>query len=276
MPATADTGPGRMRLFSAPGAPGQRQAPSQRSCQASGVPDMTTTAGLGEPVGALELENARLHAALAALPPDVPACRARIVQAGLDERRKVELNLHDGAQQRLLALSLTIAMIGDQVTAGRGHDANLRSLAEAAASQITAAIAELRELGRGIHPAVLASEGLAAAAETLAALAPLPVTVRIEPGRHPAATESAAYFVIAEALANIARHARARTAQVTARRSGRQLTVEVRDDGIGGASADEGIGLAGLADRVAALGGQLSITSSPGSWTTIRAGLPCG
>ncbi len=256
--------------------PGQRQARSQRPSQTSGAPDMTTTRGLGEHVRALELENARLNAALAARLQDARACRARIVQAGLDERRKVERDLHDGAQQRLLALSLTIAMIGDRVAGGADHGGDMRSLVQTARGEIGAAIGELRELSRGIHPAVLACEGLAAAAETLAGLAPLPVTVRIEPGRHPAATESAAYFVIAEALANIARHARASTARVTARRADGQLVVEVRDDGIGGACADGGTGLAGLANRVAALGGQLAVTSPPGGGTTIRAGLPCG
>ncbi|MGH3303379.1 MAG: sensor histidine kinase [Streptosporangiaceae bacterium] len=224
----------------------------------------------------LALENTRLQAALDAQLQEARACRARIAHAGLEERRKVERDLHDGAQQRLLALSLTVAAIRDQVTAGRDQDANLHSLAEAAASQIKAAIAELQALGRGLYPAVLACEGLAAAVETLAALAPLPVTTRIQPARHPAAVEAAAYFVIAEALANIARHARASRAEVTARSTGRLLTVEVRDDGIGGAPARGGTGLTGLADRVAALGGQLTITSPAGGGTAIRADLPCG
>ncbi len=224
----------------------------------------------------LALENARLQAALAAQLEEVRASRARIVQAGLDERRKVERNLHDGAQQRLLALSLTIAMISDQRTAAPGDLPRLSRLLEAARGEIRAAIGELRELGRGIHPAVLANEGLAAAAETLAALAPLPVTVRIEPGRYPAAVEAGAYFVIAEALANIAHHARASRAEITARRAGGQLIVEIGDDGIGGAPACGGTGLTGLADRVAALGGQLTVTSPAGHGTTILAGLPCG
>ncbi len=224
---------------------------------------------------ALALENARLQAALAARLAEVRASRARIVQAGLDERRKVERDLHDGAQQRLLALSLTIAMIGDRLAAAPETDPRLSSLVAAARGEIGAAIAELRELGRGIHPAVLANQGLAGAAETLAALAPLPVTTLIGPGRYPATVEAAAYFLIAEALANIARHARASRAQVTARCGGGQLVVEIADDGIGGASARSGTGLTGLADRVAALGGTLTITSPPGHGTTIRASLPC-
>lgn len=222
----------------------------------------------------LALENARLQAALAAQLEEVRASRARIVQAGLEERRKVERDLHDGAQQRLLALSLTVAMIDDQLAADR--DDNLRSLVQTARSEIRAAVGELRELGRGIHPAVLANEGLAAAVETLAALAPLPVTTRIEPGRHPPAVEATAYFVIGEALANISRHARASRAEVTARRCDSTLTVEIGDDGIGGAPARGGSGLTGLADRVSALGGQLTITSPPGGGTTLRAELPCG
>ncbi len=224
----------------------------------------------------LALANARLQAALAAQLEEVRASRARIVQAGLDERRKVERNLHDGAQQRLLALSLTVAMIGDQLAAAPGADPALTRLVEAARGEIRAAIGELRELGRGIHPGILIHEGLAAAAETLAALAPLPVTVRIGPGRHPAAVEAGAYFVIAEALANIARHAHASRAQVSAHRGGGQLVVEIGDDGTGGAPARGGTGLTGMADRVAALGGQLTITSPAGHGTTIRAELPCG
>ncbi len=224
----------------------------------------------------LALQNARLQAALAAQLAEVRASRARIVQAGLDERRKVERDLHDGAQQRLLALALTISMIGDRVAGAPGADPRLPRLVDAARDEIGAAIGELRELGRGIHPAVLTSEGLGAAAETLAALAPLPVATRVETFRYPVPVEATAYFVIAEALANIARHAHATRAQVTARRHDGQLTVEITDDGIGGAPARGGTGLTGLADRVAALGGQLTVTSPPGHGTTIWAELPCG
>jgi signal transduction histidine kinase len=224
----------------------------------------------------LALENARLQAALVAQLEEVRASRARIVQAGLEERRKVERDLHDGAQQRLLALSLTIAMIRDQVTGGADHDGQLPCLVEAASAQVREAVGELRELGRGILPAVLMHDGLAAAVETLADLAPLPVTAHVEPTRHSPAAEATAYFVIAEALANVARHARASRAEVTARRAGCQLVVEITDDGIGGAPSHGGSGLTGLADRVAALGGQLTITSPAGRGTSIRAELPCG
>jgi signal transduction histidine kinase len=122
---------------------------------------------------------------------------------------------------------------------------------------------------------VLTNEGLAAAVETLVALAPLPVITEIAPARFPAAVETTAYFVISEALANVARHAQASKAEVTACTDGTRLVVEVRDDGIGGAPARGGSGLTGLADRVAALGGRLTITSPPGGGTTIRADLPC-
>lgn len=224
----------------------------------------------------LALENARLQAALAAQLEEVRASRARIVQAGLEERRKVERDLHDGAQQRLLALSLTIAMIRDQVTGSAEHGGQLRGLVEAASTQIRETIGELRELGRGILPAVLVHDGLAAAVETVAALAPLPVAVDVDADRHPAAVEATAYFVITEALANVARHARASKAEVTAHRAGCHLVVEIADDGIGGAPAHGGSGLTGLADRIAALGGHLTITSPPGRGTRIRAELPCG
>ena len=223
----------------------------------------------------LALENARLQAALAAQLEEVRASRARIVQAGLEERHKVERDLHDGAQQRLLALSLTIAMIRDEVTGGPGCDGQLRSLVDAASTQIREAIGELRELGRGILPAVLVHDGLAAAVETLAALAPLPVAAQVEPARYPPAAEATAYFVVAEALANVARHAQASHAAVTARRTGCQLVVEITDDGIGGAPAHGGSGLTGLADRVAALGGELTVTSPVGHGTSVRARLPC-
>ena len=223
----------------------------------------------------LALENARLQAALAAQLEEVRASRARIVQAGLDERRKVERDLHDGAQQRLLALSLTIAMLGEQLAADPGTGPDLARLAGAARDEINAAIGELRELGRGLHPAVLTNEGLAAAVETLVALAPLPVTIQIAPARYPPAVEATAYFVISEALANVARHARASKAEVIACGDGTRLAVVVRDDGIGGAPARGGSGLTGLADRVAALGGRLTITSPADGGTTIRAELPC-
>ena len=223
----------------------------------------------------LALENARLQAALAAQLAEVRASRARIVQAGLKERRRVERDLHDGAQQRLLALSLTIAMISDRLASDPAAGPDLTRLADTARSEITAAIGELRELGRGIHPAVLTNEGLAAAVETLAALAPLPVTIQIAPARHPPAVEATAYFVISEALANAARHAGASKAEVTACSDGTRLVVEVRDDGIGGVPARGGSGLTGLADRVAALGGRFTVTSPAGGGTTIRADLPC-
>ena len=223
----------------------------------------------------LALENARLQAALAAQLAEVRASRARIVQAGLKERRRVERDLHDGAQQRLLALSLTIAMISDRLASDPAAGPDLTRLADTARSEITAAIGELRELGRGIHPAVLTNEGLAAAVETLAALAPLPVNIQIVPARYPPAVESTAYFVISEALANAARHAGASKAEVTACSDGTRLVVEVRDDGIGGVPARGGSGLTGLADRVAALGGRFTVTSPAGGGTTIRADLPC-
>jgi len=166
-------------------------------------------------------------------------------------------------------------MISDQLAAGPGADPGLTRLADTARSEISAAIGELRELGRGLHPAVLTNEGLAAAVETLVALAPLPVTTQIAPARFPAAVEATAYFVISEALANVARHAQASKAEVIADTDGTRLIVEVRDDGIGGAPARGGSGLTGLADRVAALGGRLTITSPVGGGTTIRADLPC-
>jgi signal transduction histidine kinase len=206
---------------------------------------------------------------------EVRASRARIVQAAVEERRKVERDLHDGAQQRLLALSLTIAMIRDQLAVDPDAGPDLARLSDTARAEINAAIGELRELGRGLHPAALTNEGLAAAVETLAALAPLPVITQIAPARYAPAVETTAYFVISEALANVARHARASKVEVTACSDGTWLAVEVRDDGVGGAPARGGSGLTGLADRVSALGGRLTVTSPAGGGTTVRADLPC-
>src|SRR5262249_47043039 len=198
----------------------------------------------------LALENARLQAALAAQLEEVRASRARIVQAGLEERRKVERDLHDGAQQRLLALSLTIAMLSDQLAADPGAGPGLARLPGTARDEINAAIGELRELGRGLHPGVLANEGVAAGGEPLAALAPRPVPPQIARARYPPAVEATAYFVISEALANVARHAQASKAEVTACGDGTLLAVEVRDDGIGGRPARGGAGPTRAADRV--------------------------
>ncbi|HEY7076181.1 MAG TPA: PAS domain S-box protein [Solirubrobacteraceae bacterium] len=200
------------------------------------------------------------------------ASRTRIVAAGDRERRRLERNLHDGAQQRLVGLALTLR------TAERMVDvkpAVARAMLREASEELSRALEELRELARGLHPAVLAHRGLGAALESLAARTPLPVDLecdlnaRVEP-----AAEAAAYYVVSEALTNAVKHAGASAVRVSARLEGDRLAVTVADDGRGGASFAAGSGLQGLADRVEALGGRLRVTSPPGAGTVLRAELP--
>jgi signal transduction histidine kinase len=190
------------------------------------------------------------------------------------ERRRLERDLHDGAQQRLVALSLQLGLARGQVE--RDPQAAARML-DAAREELRQALAELRELARGIHPAVLTDRGLDAALESLVDRAPVPVELEELPvERLPAAVEAAAYFVVAESLTNIAKYAQAHEAHVRVTRADGAAVVEVRDDGIGGADASGGTGLRGLADRLAALDGDLEVHSPPGGGTVVRATIPCG
>ena len=202
---------------------------------------------------------------------ELRASRARLVQAGDAERRRLERDLHDGAQSRLVALSLLLRAARRRADG----DAELAGLLDQAQDELQTSLGELRELARGIHPAVLSRHGLAPALDGLAARAPVPVT--LEAGgaeRLPAPVESAAYFVVAEALVNVAKYAGATQASVRVARSGDRLTVDVADDGVGGADAERGSGLRGLADRVAALDGTLTVDSPVGGGTRLRAELP--
>jgi signal transduction histidine kinase len=217
--------------------------------------------------GRLALENARLHAQLRAQLAELQESRARIVAAGDAERRRLERDLHDRAQQRLLALGLALQLLRAD------HDDP--QLLDEAETELQAALRELRELARGIHPAVLTDQGLTAAIGSLVDRASLPITARVTAERYPQPVESAAYFVVSEALANVAKHAHARSATVSIAPRNGGLVVEVSDDGCGGAKAWAGSGLEGLADRVGALDGRLTITSAQGAGTTIRAEIPC-
>jgi signal transduction histidine kinase len=220
----------------------------------------------------LAVQNERLEAALSARLEELRASRARIVEAGLTERRRLERNLHDGAQQRLVALSLTLRMAQGKI---RKAPEQAEAMVAAAQEELTRALEELRELARGIHPAVLSDRGLQAAVEALAVRSPLPVRVVEVPGeRLPEPVEAAAYFVIAEALTNVAKYAEANEATVAVRRGDGHALVEVRDDGKGGADPARGSGLEGLADRVGALDGSLSLDSPPGAGTILRAEIP--
>jgi signal transduction histidine kinase len=215
----------------------------------------------------LALENTRLQAELRRQLAELQASRARIVEAADAERRRLERDLHDGAQQRLLALGLALQLIRES-----NGDPELLNQAEA---ELQTALRELRDLARGIHPTILSEQGLGPAVRSLADRAAIPVAVAAEDERYPASVETAAYFVVAEALANIAKHAAARSASVSLARQNGKLVVDISDDGCGGAVGRAGGGLQGLADRVAAAGGSLVVTSEPGSGTTLHAELPC-
>jgi signal transduction histidine kinase len=218
----------------------------------------------------LALDNERLQAQLRTQLQELRASRARIVRAADSERRRLERDLHDGAQQRLLALGLALNLLRSRVA-----DNGAATLLAEAEQELAQALQELRELARGIHPAILTDQGLAAAARTLAARSPVPVTVTEDRERFPAGVETAGYYLIAEALTNIARYAQATRAWITITSEHGLARIEVRDDGIGGAEPGRGTGLAGLVDRVGALDGRLTIDSPPDAGTTITAEIPC-
>ena len=219
------------------------------------------------------LENERLQAELRLQLDEVRSSRARIVQAGDDERRRLERNLHDGAQQRLLGLGLALQLARARL--GTETDGAAELLAEAEA-ELRSALDELRELARGIHPAILTEQGLAAALRSLAERSTVPVELLDVPEeRLGEPVEAAAYFLVSESLANVAKYAHASHASVRVDvRDGRVL-VEVEDDGVGGADAVRGSGLRGLSDRLHALDGELEIDSPPGRGTRIHAEIPC-
>ena len=220
----------------------------------------------------LALENVRLQADLRAQLAEVRASRARIVAAGDAERRRLERDLHDGAQQRLLGIRLALQLARSRVP-GDALEGTESLLADADA-EVVAALAELRSLARGIHPAILTEEGLAPALEALARRAPLPVALHACGERLPPAVEATSYFVAAEALANCVKHAHARNATINvARRNGR-VVIDIVDDGCGGADP-RGHGLNGLRDRVESQDGSLVVESSPGVGTLVRAEIPC-
>src|SRR5207248_10967867 len=199
--------------------------------------------------------------------------RARIFAAGDQERRKLERNLHDGAQQRLVSLSLSLRLAQGRL---RDDPDDAEQLLESSRRGLAQALEELRELARGIHPAILTDRGLDAALEALASRAPLPVEIEQPATNLPARVEAAAYYVVSEALANVAKYAEASSVRISVAQMNGAALVEVSDDGVGGADPAGGSGLRGLADRVAALNGTLEVESEPGRGTTIRAEIPLG
>jgi signal transduction histidine kinase len=220
----------------------------------------------------IALDDARLHAESEDRLAELRASRERIVAAGDAERRRLERNLHDGAQQRLVSVALQLRMIQRQI---RTDPAGAERLVTSAGEELSRSLEELRELARGIHPSVL-NHGLKAALGSLASRASVPTTVAYEPpARLPEQVELAAYFVASEALANVAKYAEATMASVRVSRRNGVALVEIADDGVGGADQSAGTGLHGLADRVAALDGTLRILSPPGVGTVVTAELPC-
>jgi signal transduction histidine kinase len=222
---------------------------------------------------ALALENERLDAELRAKIDELRSSRERMLRIGLEERRRLERDLHDGAQQRLVAMALNIRLARAKLNEDPLAAEQLLAIA---GDELESALEELRELARGIHPAVLTDRGLGTALQTLASRAPVPVELGELPDeRLPEAVELAAYFVVAEALTNVAKYAEASHATVQVERHNGRVVVEVADDGVGGADPGRGTGLRGLADRLAVIEGRLEVESEQGQGTTVTARIPC-
>ncbi len=239
-------------------------------------------AGLGEEpelvqavsaAAGIALENGRLEAELRARLQELQGSRTRVVEAQQNERRRLERNLHDGAQQRLVALALELGLLAERANSDAATQTRLKN----ARSEVAQSLTELRDIARGLHPAVVSGHGLAVALESLAAASPLDVHLKTDGlPRLAEPLEVAAYYVVSEALTNAAKHAQASSVLLEVGVSDDTLIVEIVDDGIGGADSERGTGLRGLADRIEALNGRLRIWSAPGHGTRVRAELPCG
>jgi len=246
---------------------GRRVAAIIHDAELEARPELVEAAAAG---AVLALGNEQLKADLRARLVELRASRRRIVEASLETRKRLERDLHDGAQQQLVSLSVDLQLLQTRIT-----DAPTLELLETSRAKLAEALADLRELARGIHPAVLTARGLAPALEALAQRAPLPVELTVDLSeRPPASLESAAYFLVSEALTNVAKYAEASGARVFVTEAGGLLTVQIEDDGIGGADPSPGSGLRGLSDRIAALDGRLEIESAPGVGTRISATIP--
>ena len=270
-------GAGRPVVPPAPGG-GRTAAPIERDGRELGMlvydsslDDDPELVGAVAATAAIALDDARLQAESEERLAELRASRERIVAASDAERRRLERNLHDGAQQRLVSVALALRAVERQL----GPDQQpARALLQSAAEELSQSLEELRELARGIHPAVL-NHGLKAALESLAARAPVATTVAFTAQRLPEPVELAAYFVASEALANVAKYAHATRTSIRVSRRNGAAVIEIADDGVGGADESAGTGLQGLADRVAALDGTLRILSPPGAGTVVTAELPC-
>jgi signal transduction histidine kinase len=221
----------------------------------------------------IALENGRLQVELKAKLQELEGSRARVIEAGQQERKRLERNLHDGAQQRLVALSLDLRMYAAKLV----DDPAAQSQIEAARKEIAVSLEELRAIAHGLHPAVVTGHGLGVALQSLAARSAVQVKLNVAiDDRLDESIEVAAYYVVSESLANIGKHAKAKTVTIDVTREGDELVVEVIDDGIGGADSERGTGIRGLADRVEACGGRLRVWTPTGGGTRVRAEMPCG
>ena len=221
----------------------------------------------------IALENGRLEAELRARLQELQGSRSRVVEAQQNERRRLERNLHDGAQQRLVALALELGLLAEQAN----NDPATQDRLQRARSEVSESLDELRDIARGLHPAVVSGHGLAVALESLVAVTPLEVQLNTDGlPRLSEPLEVAAYYVVSESLTNAAKHAQAKRVTVDVAVTDGTLIAEIVDDGIGGADSERGTGLRGLADRVEALNGRLRVWSAAGSGTRVRAEIPCG
>ncbi len=259
--------PGSGRAWTAVERDGVRVAAIVHDAELDATPELVTAAASA---AALAIDNERLKAELRARVEELRVSRLRIVEAADDARRQIERDLHDGAQQQLVSLALDLRMLKARLA-----DSGLAGTVDQLGNKLAEALAELRELARGIHPSILSERGIGAAVEALVARAPLDVETSVElDARLPAPVEAAAYFVVAEGLTNVVRYADTRRASVRVRRRLDDVEVVVSDDGIGGATLSGGTGLRGLADRLAVLDGRLTLASPPGEGTRLEAHIP--
>jgi signal transduction histidine kinase len=260
--------PGSGRAWTAVDYAGSRVAAIIHDASLEASPELVQAAAAA---ASLALDNERLKADLRARVEELQASRVRIVEASNSARRKLERDIHDGAQQQLVALAVDLRLLRARV----GSNPQATELIDGIAEKLGAALDELRELARGIHPGILTDRGLQPALESLAARAPIPVACELDlPERPPASVEVVAYFVIAEALTNVLKYAQATRATLRARGDHGSVTVELTDDGVGGADERKGTGLVGLRDRVGALDGTVDVISPPGRGTVVRARIP--
>lgn len=261
--------PGSDRAWTAVDYGGRRVAAIIHDASLEATPELVQAAAAA---ASLALDNERLKADLRARVEELRASRVRIVEASNLARRKIERDLHDGAQQQLVAMALDVRLLRSRA----GADPAIIEVIDGIDAKLATALDDLRELARGIHPGILTDRGLAPALEVLAVRAPVPIGCELNmPSRPPASVEAVAYFVVTEALTNVLKYAHADRATIRARFDSDDLVVEMQDYGVGGADESRGTGLLGLRDRVGALDGTVNVVSRPGAGTLVQARIPC-